>query len=285
MKIHFYTVEPPNIHDDMARILDQIGKMSISEREHDINGKTVFLEKINGENNRYEMDFTQRRVENGPGYSRKGKPTVDFLLEKNAGFGEQTAAIWSSGYLAVQYNHYGVRPSTIEHYLQKILHSRESDQSGLLSINPVIDKTILAKFFQSNYQTKLSFTTDIDAISDPMADNVALSTVLNIHERTSACRIKISLSYGDNKRSGILQGIKEIVEGLLKHEGVPSIKVGIKNDLDEAVEVLDLVKHRVQIEVPDKKINRTAGGRFDYQSRISAIRPVFLKWVKDRSRE
>lgn len=275
MKIHFYKVEPPNIHDDLAHILDQIGKKSISERERDIGGKTVFLEKINKENNRYEMDFTQRRVENGPGRSEKGKPTEDFELAEDAGFGEQTAAIWSSEYLAVQYNHYGVRPSTIRGYLRKILHGQTSDQQDPLSIIPVVDDEVFAKFLESKQQTKFSVTVDANTISNEMADNVALSTALKLREATSAAKVEISISY----KGGTLQGIKEIVDGLMKNrECVSSIKAGVKDELDAPVEILDLIEHRVQIEVPDSELNRTAGRRFDYESRISAIRRELSRW-------
>lgn len=283
MKIHFYKVELSNNHNDLSHILDQIGKKPISERERDIGGKPVFLEKINKENNRYEMDFTQRRVENGPGYSKKGKPTEDFQLEDDAGFGEQAAAIWSKGYLAVQYNHYGVRPSTIRGYLQEILHNQKSDQPDLLSMIPVTDDKAYARFLGSQYQTKLSFAVYPNTISKEMPDNVGLVTALELRETTSAAKVEISISYGGNKRGGTLQGIKEIVDGLMKNrECVSSIKAGVKDELDESVEILDLIEHRVQIEVPDSELNRTAGRRFDYESRISAIRREFSKWLRKR---
>ena len=282
MKIHFYKVEPPNIHDDLAHILDQIGRKPIFKRERDIGGKIVFLEELNKRSTSYEMDFTQRRVENGPGYSRKGKPTVDFPLEENAGFGEQTAAIWSSGYLAVQYNHYGVRPPTIRDYLQKILHGQSSDQPDLLSIIPVVDDEVFAKFLESKQQTKFSVAVDANTISKEMADNVTLGTALNLQEDTLATKVEISISYGGNKRGGPLQGIKEMAKILRKHTGVTSMKAAVKNELDAPVEVLDLISHRELIEVPDDNLKRTDGRRFDYESRISAIRREFSKWLKKR---
>lgn len=285
MKIHFYKVEPPDIHDDLAHILDQLLEENQSPRgnERDIGGKIVFLEELNKRSTSYEMDFTQRRVENGPGHSKKGKPTEDFKLDPDAGFGEQTAAIWSSEHLAVQYNHYGVRPSTIRGYLQKILHGQTSDQSDPLSIIPVVDDEVFAKFLKSKQQTKFSVTVDANTISKEMADNVTLNTALKLRETTLAAKVEISISYGGNKRGGTLQGIKKIVDGLMKNrECVSSIKAGVKDELDAPVEILDLIEHRVQIEVPDSELNRTAGRRFDYESRISAIRREFSKWLRKR---
>lgn len=282
MKIHFYKVEPSNIHDDLTHILDQIGKKPISKRKRDIGGKIVFLEELNKRVTRYEMDFTQRRVENGPGYSKKGKPTEDFELEDEAGFGEQAAAIWSKGYLAVQYNHYGVRPSTIRGYLQEILHDQKSGQPDL-SMIPVTDDRAYVRFLGSQYQTKLSFAVYPNTISKEIADNVGLVAALEFRETTSAAKVEISISYGGNKRGGTLQGIKKIVDGLMKNrECVSSIKAGVKDELDASVEILDLIEHRVQIEVQDSELNRTAGRRFDYESRISAIRREFSKWLRKR---
>lgn len=281
MKIHFYKVEPPNIHDDLAHILDQIGRKPISKRERDIGGKIVFLEELNKRSTSYEMDFTQRRVENGPGYSRKGEPTEDFKLEPDAGFGEQTAAIWSSEHLAVQYNHYGVRPSTIRDYLQKILHGQSSDQSDPLSIIPVVDDEVFAKFLESKQQKKFSVVVDANTISKEMADNVTLGAALNLQEATLAAKVEISISYGGNKQ-GTLQRIKEMAKILRKHPGVTNMKAAVKNELDAPVEVLDLMNHREIIEVPDDNLNRTDGRRFDYESRIGAIRREFSKWLRKR---
>lgn len=281
MKIRIYKVEPPNIHDDLAHILDQIGKKPISERERDIGGKIVFLEELNKRGTRYEMDFTQRRVENGPGYSKKGKPTEDFKLEPDAGFGEQTAAIWSDEHLAVQYNHYGVRPPTIRDYLQKILHGQSSDQSDPLSIIPVVDDEVFAKFLESKQQKKFSVVVDANTISKEMADNVTLGAALNLQEATLAAKVEISISYGGNKQ-GTLQRIKEMAKILRKHPGVTSMKAAVKNELDAPVEVLDLMNHREIIEVPDDNLNRTDGRRFDYESRIGAIRREFSKWLRKR---
>ena len=144
----------------------------------------------------------------------------------------------------------------------------------------MVDDEVFAKFLKSKQQKKFSVIVDANTISKEMKDNVALSTALKLRETTLAAKVEFSISYGGK---GTLQGIKKMVDGLMKNrECVSSIKVGVKDELDAPVEILDLIEHRVQIEVPDSDLNRTAGRRFDYESRISAIRREFSKWLRKR---
>lgn len=285
MKIHFYQTEITDSHDTMSDVLDKIYLLSLEDRERDINGKTVFLERNDKQGGLYEMDFTQRRIQNGPGYSKKGKETADFELEDDAGFGEQTATIWSpKGYLVVQYNHYGVRPSTIGVYLEQFLHKGDPHNRPMLTLKPVINDNVYAKFIKSQRQTKLSCAIDADTITNEMAKaNVALGAALGLRGTTSAGKVEISVSLGEDKRGGPLQGIRNMVESLIKSKSVSSLNVTIKENLDATTEVLDLLEHREVVIIPDSSLEMTHGLRYDYPSRISALRREFERWLRQRS--
>ena len=288
MKIHFYQAEITDSPDAMSDVLDRIHKLSLEDRERDVKGKTVFLEKDDNQGGLYEMDFTQRRIQNGPGYSKKGKETADFDLEADAGFGEQTAAIWApKGYLVVQYNHYGVRPSTIGVYLEHFLDNGNSDNKPLLRLKPVINDKVYAKFFGSQRQTKFSCAINARSITNEMAKaNVALGAALSLRDTTSAGKVEISVSLGEDKRGGPLQNIKNMVQSLIpseNSESLSSLKVVIKEDLDATTEVLDLLEHREVVLVPDSSLKMTDGLRYDYPSRIEALRKEFKGWLRQRS--
>ena len=286
MKIHFYQAEITDSPDAMSDVLDRIHKLSLEDRERDVKGKTVFLEKDDNQGGLYEMDFTQRRIQNGPGYSKKGKETADFDLEADAGFGEQTAAIWApKGYLVVQYNHYGVRPSTIGVYLQQFLDRGNSgNRQPMLTLKPVINDNVYAKFIKSQRKTKLSCAIDASTITNEMAQtNIALGTAQRLRDNTSAGKVEISVSLGEDKRGGPLQGIREIVDSLIRSESVSSLKVGIKEGLDATTEVLDLLKHREEVIISDRSLKMTDGLRYDYPSRIGALRREFERWLRQRS--
>lgn len=262
--------------------------MPLVDREREINGKAVFLEACDARNGFYEMDFTQRRTQNGPGYSRKGEKTTDFGLDADAGFGEQAAAVWSQkGYFAVQYNHYGVRPSSIRNYLQRFLESDASSSGrALLSLNPVLDNMAFARLVRSEKQTRLLCTVEASTVTQEMADSdVALGVVQRLSEQTSAGRVEFSVSLGKNKKKHGLRNIRELVENLLgvnNSESVSNLKVWIKDDLDGTTEVLDLLEHRETALVPDNQLKVTSGRRFDYSSRIHALREEFKKWLSKR---
>ena len=285
MKIHFYQTEITDSPDAMSDVLDRIHKLSLEKRERDINGKTVFLERSNNQGKNYEMDFTQRRIQNGPGYSKKGKETTDFDLEADAGFGEQTAAIWSpKGYLVVQYNHYGVRPSTIGSYLEQFLYNGTSNNKPMLTLKPVINSKVYAKFIGSQRQTKLSCAINAGTITDEMAQaNIAFSLAQKLRDNTSAGKVEISVSLGEDKRGGPLQNIKDIVQSLIHSESLSSLKVVIKEALDTTTEVLDLLEHREAVIIPDRSLRMTGGLRYDYPSRIEALRREFERWLRQRS--
>lgn len=286
MKIHFYQIEITDGRDAMSDVLDKIYLLSLEDRERDINGKTVFLERNNKQGGLYEMDFTQRRIQNGPGYSRRGEETVDFDLEDDAGFGEQTAAIWSPrGYLVVQYNHYGVRPSTIGVYLEQFLDKGDpGNKQPMLTLKPVINDNVYAKFIKSQRQTRFSCAINAGAITNEMAQaDIALGLAQRLRDNTSAGKVEISVSLGEDKRGGPLQGIRKIVDSLIRSESVTSLKVGIKADLDATTEVLDLLKHREEVIIPDDYLKMTDGLRYDYPSRIEALRREFNRWLRQRS--
>lgn len=82
MKIHFYNITIENSNDNVSSLLHRINESALSERERTINHKPVFLEFCRSRSNgSYELDFALRRIQNGPGHSRRGIETRDFELE------------------------------------------------------------------------------------------------------------------------------------------------------------------------------------------------------------
>ena len=286
MKIHFYRTDVADSVDEIGDVLGRLQTMAFDNRERIVNRKTMFLERCRVRQGLHEMEFTQRRTHNGPGYSRQGHETRDFDLEENAGFGEQTAAVWSpQNYLAAQYNHYGVRPSAIAVYLEQFFRpDPDSDRPNpLFSLTPEIDPGVYAKFINSRKRTKLICAIDAAAIpAELVRNNVALSTAMELRNRTDAGKVEITLSYGEDRRGGRLRDLPRIVRSLLETETVSSLRVSVKEDLDATTEVLDLMNHRETVVVPDDQLELTEGRRLSYQSRIRSIRREFRRWLQRR---
>ena len=287
MKIHYFQIEIQGSPVGVADLLDDIRSRPLGQRERRIQEKDVFLERCSKVSGSYEMEFTQRRTQNGPGHSQPGKQTTDFPLAQGAGFGEQAAAIWSPrGYLAAQYNHYGVRPSGIRAYLERFLGNRggHSFDSPAVLMRPVIDQGVLARLYRSEKQSRFECAIAAEAITPEMARaNVALGTVLGLSNEMSAGRVEFAVSFGEGKRGGRLHNIVEAVESLLRFdEHLSRLKVNIKEDLDTATEVLDLLEHRETDTVPDNQLQMSSGRRIEYSSRINAIRSRFEPWLSRR---
>lgn len=289
MKVHLYRVDLENADETLSQALDRVGGQGLRDREVRLSdGKTVYLERCEPKRGLYEMDFTQRRTRNGPGYSRPGKETEDFDIEEAAGFGEQTAALWSeaSGYMAVQYNHHGVRPGAVESYLAGLLlRGRRRDRGELpsLSLTHVVDDKAFARFLDSPRHMSLRFAVDAELITPEMANHLALGPALGLRKGTSAGRVEVSLSYGDGRRGGSLRRLKEIAQDLARFRGIRKLEAKVKNDgVDAAAEMLDLLEHRVTLVVPDENLTQTQGLRYDRGRLTAALRGVFESWLQQR---
>ncbi len=288
MKIHFFEVEIISSSDEMlSDVLDRICGRAIGNREREVNNKRVFLETCNRNEDAslYEMDFTARRTTNGPGHSRRGRQTEDFDLQDDGGFGEQTAALWSSlGYMAVQYNHHGIRPAAIGYYLQRFLSRGATQTPPQLKLKPVVDENVFARLLNSRMRKRFTVSVNAETITDAMAgDNVALRTIWQLRRYMQAGRIELTLSYGSDRRGGPLQNVRETIRRLLNNrETLRSMKVTVESGLDDSIMVLDMLKQREFVEVPDRQLVQTAGLRYSYDSRIDAIRREFGRWLERR---
>ena len=281
MKVHFFEVALENSSEDPTSLIDRIRTLPLPDRDIDVNGKYMLLETVDVAGERgdvRELDFTQRRVQNGPGHSRRGQLTADFDLGQDAGFGEQTAAILSSGnYMAVQYNHYGVRPSAIAAYLGRFLPN-----GSFVALRPVLADDAFARLQRSHRQTRLEFALKASEITESMAKQVGLAEALQLQSATSAGHINISLSLGEDRRGGPLRNVVEVVSAISRATGLTALKVSVKQDVDATTEVLDLLEQRETVVVPDRQLRMTDGLRFTYKSRIDALRQVFGSWLQQR---
>lgn len=282
MKIHYFHVETQE--ENIKQVLARIDNLNSIEKEKEIDNKIMFLESFKTDQKFLYTDFTQRRMKHGPGYSQKGQATEDFNLGEDAGFGEQTAVVWSlnGDYIAIQYNHYGPKPGTISEYLSSFVE-KKTDEAQPLDFIPVISDNIWAKLQNSKAQVKLECSVFAENLTNEMINNnVPISSMLRLANETSAGKIDFTLSYGSTRRAGPLKRIPEICEAMLKAKP-DKLKVGIKNELDAQIEMLDLLQHRAMEEVPSHELKLTPGLRWDVNSRFDTIKLRLAKWLEVRS--
>ena len=280
MKIHLYHNLPKSNDQPLTEIIRKISELGLSNRERLIGGKLVFLETCSTDGDRLSMDFTYRRTTNGPGHSVTGKETIDFELEEQAGFGEQTAILYDQEheYIAMQYNHYGPRAGAIAAYL-------ESFSKTPLYWDPVIDDDVSAKLTNSVIQSKLRLKVAANTLTEAMCrENVAFSAVQNLRDKTDAGMVDITISLGRDKRGGPLKGIIDFVDRLKKNaDSLTNLEVSVKEDQNAATEILDMLKHRLCIEVEDKLLKKTQGLRYNFDSRVFYLGKALDQWKQQLS--
>ena len=196
MTVNYFRVESAG---ELAALLTRASALTIGDREWAHDSAIVFLEEYQRSSQDCFMDFTKRSP-TGPGYSEPKSKTVDFPMSPGAGFAQQTAAILRGDYMAVQYNHFGVRHSAITTYLSSVL-----DTNTRVQITPMIRDDAFDRFTGSSRHGRLTFAVNARVlIQDLSEDDVALSAALRMATEVEAGVVTIDLSYGNGKKGGPL---------------------------------------------------------------------------------
>ena len=229
------------------------------------------------------MGFTEGRRQNGPGHYRQGQPTQDLIaFQSDEGFSQQTCAIWHAptGYMAVQYNHFGVRSGNIGTYLSQF----SSGAFSLLTLDPVLREGALEKLEASRIQTKLTVGFERAALrlgQDTIAQTPSLLRMSETQFETGADTIEFTISL--RARRGSLEGttVKDIVRSAIAARA-RKLEVRIKEDENTETEVLNLLQQLEVSEISDSSFHPTAGLRWTHSERSSVIERVFTAWLRQR---
>lgn len=98
-------------------IIERLNGLSLADRT--IGGSKIRLEERARRRGLLFVDFARQRGGHGPGRMAPNEALQDIPLRGGQNFGEDTGLAYdpASGCAAVQYNHYGPRAPSIEHYL------------------------------------------------------------------------------------------------------------------------------------------------------------------------
>lgn len=135
--VHLYQILTADKSKPIEQLLEEVQDWPLESRLRSINNRDMRLDHVErAANGLWMLDFTVLRFDNGPGRASKHSPLRDFDLQEGEGFGEGTAAIYdsASGYIALQYNHYGARSAAICAYLST-LDDKPSGYEFRISLN------------------------------------------------------------------------------------------------------------------------------------------------------
>jgi hypothetical protein len=256
LKIHAYKVDSFDGSRTLQDVLLQIeSEPSLRERIRLINQVELRAESVSQKDGLWLMDFVRIRTSNGPGKVGRDSEVEGFEFDEEEGFGEETAALYdpASGYILVEYNHFGVRAGAIADYLS----AYDGTETSLYTFKPKYDEDVERRLLNHGITRKISFCLDITRMSEQDRQRGrALSEAIDYGRQNGADKIKVEISVqGERQRSlakNALDGLSALRSILGQNpDAITKLEVSGKENQDSVTEVLDLIAHRLSIEFND----------------------------------
>lgn len=256
MKVHAYKVEFTDGSQPLEEVLQQIeNEQSLRERIRLINQVELRAESIAQQDGLWLMDFVRIRTSHGPGKVGRDSEVEGFEFEEEEGFGEETAALYdpTTGYILIQYNHFGVRAGAIADYFS----AYDGTENNLYTFKPKYDEDVERRLLNHGITRKISFCLDVTRMSEQDRQRGRpLSEAIDYGRQNGADKIKVEISVqGERNRSlaqGALDGLAALRSILGQNpDAVTKLEVSGKENQDSVTEVLDLIAHRLSVEFND----------------------------------
>lgn len=220
-----------------------------------INQVELRAESIAQQDGLWLMDFVRIRTSHGPGKVGRDSEVEGFEFEEEEGFGEETAALYdpTTGYILIQYNHFGVRAGAIADYFS----AYDGTENNLYTFKPKYDEDVERRLLNHGITRKISFCLDVTRMSEQDRQRGRpLSEAIDYGRQNGADKIKVEISVqGERNRSlaqGALDGLAALRSILGQNpDAVTKLEVSGKENQDSVTEVLDLIAHRLSVEFND----------------------------------
>jgi len=282
IKVNLYKLTRLLEMHTLSELLAQIEGHDLAARVrrvgyHDIRLEQLVPPQSDGNPTPYWLlDFVKLRMDHGPGKVGPDTPIEGFVLGRDEGFGEETAAIFdpARNYMLVQYNHHGVRGPTIERYLN--LYDDQMAEQFNLQIK--LDDTSDAKLAQKQFITKLSVKIAPGQMTAAHRhNNVSLerALALNADQHGNTVEFTLAASRGHCLANGPIQGMLNALRSWRQadHDEDSSVlaqfDVEAKANLADRAEKIDMLLPALQAEVDG--IVMGADRRYTVRSRWDAL--------------
>ncbi|MBV1932752.1 MAG: hypothetical protein KUG71_13675, partial [Porticoccaceae bacterium] len=226
------------------------------------------------------MDFGKFRDQHGPGKAARHTPIEGFQFDDGEVFCEETACMYipENNNLIIQYNHHGARAGIIQEYFNIYDH----DNSYTFELRPKYDESVDRKFRNRAATKKISFEIDPRFLTDgDRIAGTALTQALDIGRQSQGEKVELVISAG-RSRTRFLSDFADRTANALKSkaeenpDGITKLKVGVLENLDSRVEVLDLIAQRLVHEFSDIPVGQDL--RFPRNERYRALERAYNGW-------
>ncbi|MFK7089319.1 DUF6731 family protein [Chromobacterium violaceum] len=282
MAIYLYKIDTNVGSIPMSEQLEFISGIELEQRVKTIGNQLVRLEYAEKRDGLWYLDFAKIRFNSGPGKASVDSPVVGFDMEEDEGFGEETAAIYNpaSGYIAIQYNHIGMRFGTMSEYISTF----NPDQFNGYTFGVCFDPDVEAKLARKEYYRKLHFSMNFGKITQAHRDNnIPLKDIINLENTFNAGSIEIIVRMPRGGNALNLATVRDAITYMRAvqeddSKAVPKLQVYAGNDADATAEVLDLVKQRLVAEYSEPDLVLGQDKRYTRESRFNVIHRAMRGW-------
>ena len=279
MKIHAFKVEKSDCSIPFKEVLQKVeSEKSLKERIRLINQTELRAESIEQRNGLWLIDFIRIRTDHGPGKVGRDSEVEGFKFGDEEGFGEETAALFDPDkeYILVQYNHSGVRAGSMADYFSAY------DTDNLYSFKPKYDEDVERRLINQGITRKIAFSLDITKMSEQdRLRGKSLSEAIEYGRINGADKIKVEISVQGDRGRGLIEKSLETIISLQKivwqnPDAVTKLEVSGKENQDSITEVLDLIAHRLSVEINDIEVGPDL--RYSKRDRWDALERARNGW-------
>ena len=274
MKIYAYKVlmDHPDTKPLEQALADCAAK-KLPERLVDHGSVRLRLEDCRPRNGLLEMNFVSLRLGSAPVRVAEDRPAAEIRIAKDEFFGEETACLYDpgSGYLLVQYNHYGPRISGIRETLR---YGEKGIRHGYEFV-PKLHPTSEARIRSLTLVSRVEVSFSIPNLSQ-VGKRLSVGESIDLAQAFGAQRLDIVLG----SRTGLVIGpIHEWLVQLLRLGGhkdaaIHKLTVRASEEDDGPRETIDLLADRL---VRDWPLPPT-GRRVPLETRLQALRQTHREW-------
>ncbi|MDO6594681.1 DUF6731 family protein [Neptuniibacter sp. 1_MG-2023] len=283
MKVHAFKVERTDESSPLEDVFSLIEReRNLRERIRIINQAELRAETVELRDDVWLIDFVRIRTDHGPGRVSRDAEVEGFDFDDEEGFGEETAALYdpASGYILVQYNHFGVRAGVIADYLSAF----DGTSNNLYTFKPKYDEDVERRLLNQGITRKVAFTLDVSKMSaQDRQRGQALSEAISYGREAGADKIKVEISVSGERQRGLADKAKEGIASLQNILGqnpdaVTKLEVAGREERDSVTEVLDLIGHRLSSEFNDLRVG--ADLRYPREERWRALLRAKNGWSR-----
>ena len=287
IKVHYYDVATTDSSPVALNVdLNELNDLPLGDRVRVCGYQEIRLDsivlKIDPEfQDRYWLlRFSKFRNDNWPGVATKGEESKDLELDDDSVLAEETTMLYSetSNKALIQYNHFGVRASKIQEYLSL----RRMAQGSPYKLIPVITAEALSKYQQKQIVT--SIEASIEGISDAdlaIFNGSSLKDTIqqSIESKATSARFNFSVD-ARIKTERLDRGwVERIVDSVMGRSGErDKLSVSVKEEEEDALEVLNLLEERKATEYDEAQIERTEGRRYRPDQLEALLEQAYKEW-------